>query len=71
MNKFIKVTTAATDTLTHVNVDQIVRFNAHYQDDTLTVITFVGSGHREDNNYIIVRESPSEVWELIAWGSKV
>lgn len=71
MNKFIKVTIAATDTLIHVNVDQIVRFNAHYQDDTLTVITFVGSGHREDNNYIIVKESPSKVWELIAWSSKV
>lgn len=66
MNKFIKVTIAATGILTYVNVDQIVKFNVYYQDDTLTIITFIGSGHSEDNNYIIVKESPSEVCDLIA-----
>ena len=71
MNKFIKVTIAETNTETYVNVGQIVRFNTYYIDETLTVITFVGSGHAEDRNYIIVKENPSEVCDLIAWSNRV
>lgn len=65
MAKFIKVTIEATGLEVFLNVDQIVRFGVYYHNQNLTSITFVGSGHADDQNYIVVKESVAEVLKLI------
>lgn len=65
MAKFIKVTIEATNIEVFLNVDQIVRFGVYYHNQNFTFIAFVGSGHAEDNNYIVVKESVAEILKLI------
>lgn len=65
MNKFIKVTIEATGLEVFLNVDQIVRFGVYYHNQNFTSITFVGSGHTDDQNYIVVKESAELILKLI------